>query len=74
MDDAVFREREAELARARAEGESFDAVAAELERVMKRSGLTPSSLAKRLSDRGWDVRPRDVFNWRHELLPTYRLR
>jgi hypothetical protein len=37
--------------------------AAELERVMKRSGLTPSSLAKRLSDRGWDVRARDVFNW-----------
>jgi predicted metal-dependent phosphoesterase TrpH len=33
VDDRAHREREAQLARARAEGESFDALAAELERV-----------------------------------------
>jgi hypothetical protein len=37
--------------------------AAALVRVMKRTGLKPSDLAKRLSDRGWDVQPRDVFQW-----------
>ena len=33
VDDTAFRQRESALARARAEGESFDAVAAELERI-----------------------------------------
>jgi transcriptional regulator with XRE-family HTH domain len=29
----------------------------------KRSGLTVSALAKRLSDRGWEVTGRDIFAW-----------
>ncbi len=54
-DDAGFLARESSLARARAEGESFDAVASELERVYE--GLRPRRRPARsldpLADRDW---------------------
>lgn len=34
-----------------------------LSSARKRSGLTVSALAKRLSDRGWEVTGRDIFAW-----------
>lgn len=34
-----------------------------LSNARKRSGLTVSALAKRLSDRGWEVTGRDIFAW-----------
>ncbi|MBK6885377.1 MAG: hypothetical protein IPH03_02295 [Tetrasphaera sp.] len=34
-----------------------------LKRAMHTAGLKPSSLAARLTQRGWDVAPRDVFDW-----------
>lgn len=40
---------------------SLDARA--LKRAMHAAGLKPSSLAARLTQRGWEVAPRDVFDW-----------
>ena len=37
--------------------------ASKLIRICKRARLEPSSLAARLSARGWQVQPRDVFRW-----------
>ena len=34
-----------------------------LKQAMKAAGLTASSLAEKLSERGWEVATRDVFNW-----------
>ncbi len=34
-----------------------------LKKAMQASGLKPSALAERLSERGWEVVTRDVFNW-----------
>lgn len=34
-----------------------------LSNARKRSGLTVGALAKRLSDRGWEVTGRDIFSW-----------
>jgi hypothetical protein len=34
-----------------------------LKRALATAGLSVSSLAQKLSDRGWDVASRDVFNW-----------
>ena len=48
VDDIAFRQRESALARARAEGESFDAVAAELERIY--DGLSPRRRVGRSAD------------------------
>lgn len=36
---------------------------AALKQAMKAAGLKPSSLAEKLTDRGWEVSTRDVFNW-----------
>jgi hypothetical protein len=57
VDDPDFREREAGVARARAEGESFDAVAAELERVYESLAprRRPPRPAAPLADRDWIV-------------------
>ena len=57
VEDADFREREAALARASVEGESFDAVASELDRVY--ASLAPRRRVRRpaepLADRDWIV-------------------
>lgn len=34
-----------------------------LKRAMQAAGIKPSALAERLSERGWEVATRDVFNW-----------
>lgn len=34
-----------------------------LKKAMQAAGLKPSALAERLSERGWEVVTRDVFNW-----------
>lgn len=34
-----------------------------LKRAMHTAGFKPSSLAAKLNQRGWDVAPRDVFDW-----------
>ena len=68
-EDTAFLSREAELARARAEGESFDAVAAELERVY--DGLGPRRRSRRpsdpLADRDWIVADLHMHTrWSHD--------
>jgi predicted metal-dependent phosphoesterase TrpH len=69
VEDGDFREREAEVARARAEGESFDAVAAELERVY--ASLGPRRRAARsgepLANRDWIVADLHMHTrWSHD--------
>jgi predicted metal-dependent phosphoesterase TrpH len=69
VDDTTFREHEATIARARAEGESFDAVAAELERVY--TSLGPRRRAARaaepLADRDWIVADLHMHTrWSHD--------
>ena len=69
VDDRDFREREADLSRARAEGESFDAVASELERVY--ASLGPRRRAARsdepLADREWIVADLHMHTrWSHD--------
>lgn len=34
-----------------------------LKRAMQAAGLKPSALAEKLTERGWEVATRDVFNW-----------
>lgn len=36
-----------------------------LKQAMQTAGLKPSSLAEKLTDRGWEVATRDVFNWQN---------
>ena len=69
VDDPAFREQEATLSRARAEGESFDAVAAELERIY--GSLGPRRRAARaaepLADRDWIVADLHMHTrWSHD--------
>jgi len=69
VDDRDFREREADVSRARAEGESFDAVASELERVY--ASLGPRRRAARsdepLADREWIVADLHMHTrWSHD--------
>jgi predicted metal-dependent phosphoesterase TrpH/glycosyltransferase involved in cell wall biosynthesis len=69
VEDRDFREREAEVARARAEGESFEAVAAELERVY--ASLGPRRRVARtgepLGDRDWIVADLHMHTrWSHD--------
>jgi hypothetical protein len=73
VDDPDFRGRETELARARAEGESFDAVASELERVYE--ALAPRRRVARavdpLDDRDWIVADLHVHTrWSHDCSVT----
>lgn len=44
-------------------GRSLSGVA--LKQVMQTAGLKPSSLAEKLTNRGWEVATRDVFNWQN---------
>jgi hypothetical protein len=69
IDDPAFRAHEATLSRARAEGESFDAVAAELERIYE--SLGPRRRAARtsepLADRDWIVADLHMHTrWSHD--------
>jgi len=69
VDDPDFRRRQSELGRARAEGESFDAVASELERVYE--SLGPRRRAPRpsdpLADREWIVADLHMHTrWSHD--------
>ncbi|HZO50604.1 MAG TPA: glycosyltransferase [Gaiellaceae bacterium] len=70
VDDPAFRARESELARSRAAGESFDAVAAELERVYE--SLGPRRRPRRrdadpLADRDWIVADLHLHTrWSHD--------
>ena len=69
VDDPPFREREATLARSRAEGESFDALAAELERIY--TSLGPRRRTARstepLADRDWIVADLHMHTrWSHD--------
>src|SRR5262249_42577014 len=69
IDDPPFRERQSELGRARAEGESFDAVASELERVYE--SLGPRRRVARpsdpLADRDWIVADLHMHTrWSHD--------
>jgi hypothetical protein len=69
IDDPDFRGRESQLGRARAEGESFDAVASELERVY--ASLGPRRRAPKptdpLGDREWIVADLHMHTrWSHD--------
>jgi predicted metal-dependent phosphoesterase TrpH len=69
VDDPAFREHEATIARARAEGESFDAVAAELERIY--TSLGPRRRVARatepLADRDWIIADLHMHTrWSHD--------
>ena len=69
VDDPAFRDQQAVLARARAEGESFDAVASELERVYE--SLGPRRRTPRVTDplagRDWIVADLHMHTrWSHD--------
>jgi predicted metal-dependent phosphoesterase TrpH len=69
VDDEAFRDREASLSRARAIGESFDAVASELERVYVSLGprRRPPRPAEPLADRDWIVADLHLHTrWSHD--------
>jgi predicted metal-dependent phosphoesterase TrpH len=69
VEDRDFRQREAALERARAEGESFDAVAAELERIYEslRPRRRPLRSADPLAGRDWIVADLHMHTrWSHD--------